>query len=62
MKGFRIGGAGFSPKHSNWIVNDQQATAADIRALIATARQRVRDEFGIELRQEVEETGEFLDG
>ena len=62
MKGFRIGGAGFSLKHSNWIVNDQQATAADIRALIATARQRVRDEFGIELRQEVEETGEFLDG
>jgi UDP-N-acetylenolpyruvoylglucosamine reductase len=32
-----------------------------VRALIRTARQRVRDEFGIELRQEVEETGEFLD-
>jgi UDP-N-acetylmuramate dehydrogenase len=58
MKGYRVGGAGFSPKHSNWIVNDRKATAADVRELIATARQRVRDAFGIELRQEVEEIGE----
>nr|MBA2519632.1 UDP-N-acetylenolpyruvoylglucosamine reductase [Chloroflexia bacterium] len=43
---------------SNWIVNDQHATAADIRELIATARERVRAEFGIELWQEVEKIGE----
>ncbi|MDQ3692507.1 MAG: UDP-N-acetylmuramate dehydrogenase [Chloroflexota bacterium] len=58
MKGYRVGGAAFSSKHSNWIVNDQHATAADIRELIATARERIRAEFGIELRQEVEEIGE----
>jgi UDP-N-acetylmuramate--alanine ligase len=54
LKGFAIGGAGFSPKHANWIVNDGTATAADVRALIATARSRVRDRFGVELRREVE--------
>jgi UDP-N-acetylenolpyruvoylglucosamine reductase len=58
MKGYRIGGAAFSDKHANWIVNDAGATAADIRNLIRTARERVREQFGIELRQEVEELGE----
>ena len=43
-----------SPKHANWIVNDGTATAADVRALIATAQARVRDRFGVELRREVE--------
>jgi UDP-N-acetylmuramate--alanine ligase len=54
LKGFAIGGAAFSPKHANWIVNDGTATAADVRALIATAQERVRDRFGVELRREVE--------
>ncbi|MFN8594128.1 MAG: UDP-N-acetylmuramate--L-alanine ligase [Thermomicrobiales bacterium] len=59
MKGFRIGGAMFSPKHANWIVNTGGATAADIRALIATAQEQVRDRFGVELRREVEYLGEY---
>jgi UDP-N-acetylmuramate dehydrogenase len=54
LKGFAIGGAAFSPKHANWIVNDGTATAADVRALIATAQARVRDRFGVELQREVE--------
>jgi UDP-N-acetylmuramate--alanine ligase len=54
LKGFAVGGAAFSPKHANWIVNDGTATAADVRALIATAQARVRDRFGVELRREVE--------
>jgi UDP-N-acetylmuramate--L-alanine ligase/UDP-N-acetylenolpyruvoylglucosamine reductase len=54
LKGFAIGGAAFSPKHANWIVNDGTATAADVRALIATAQARVRERFGVELRREVE--------
>jgi len=58
MKGLRIGGASFSPKHANWIVNEGNATAADIRVLIDTARERVAQRFGVELRQEVEEIGE----
>lgn len=58
MKEARIGGAAFSPLHANWIVNDGGASAADIRALIALAKSRVHDQFGVELRQEVEELGE----
>ncbi|HEU0114615.1 MAG TPA: UDP-N-acetylmuramate dehydrogenase, partial [Thermomicrobiales bacterium] len=58
MKGFRLGGAAFSPKHANWIVNDGEATAADVRALIQTARDRVQARFGVELRREVEFIGD----
>jgi UDP-N-acetylmuramate--alanine ligase len=58
LKGHCVGGAAFSPKHANWIVNDGTAIAADIRTLIATAKEQVAARFGIELRQEVEEIGE----
>lgn len=58
LKGFAVGGAAFSPKHANWIVNDGSATAADVRELIATAQARVRERFGVELRREVEYLGD----
>lgn len=58
LKGYRIGGAQFSPKHANWIVNTGGATAAEIRDLIAHARATVSERFGIDLRPEVEELGE----
>jgi UDP-N-acetylmuramate--alanine ligase len=58
LKGFAVGGAAFSAKHANWIVNDGSATAADVRELIATARERVRERFGVELHREVEYLGE----
>jgi UDP-N-acetylmuramate dehydrogenase len=58
LKGHRIGGAQFSPKHANWIVNSGGATAADVRELIAHARAVVRERFGLDLRPEVEEIGE----
>ena len=54
LKEFAIGGAAFSPKHANWIVNNGTATAADVRALIAMAQARVLDRFGVELQREVE--------
>jgi UDP-N-acetylmuramate dehydrogenase len=58
MKGFAIGGAMFSPKHANWIVNDGTASAVNVRELIATAQERVREWFGVELRREVEYLGD----
>ncbi len=58
LKGYANGGAQFSPKHANWIVNHGSATAADVRALIATAQERVRQRFGVELQREVEYLGE----
>ena len=59
MKGVREGGAAVSPTHANFIVNDGNATAADIRRLIARCREAVRTRFDIELREELVYLGEW---
>jgi len=59
LKGRRIGGAMISPTHANFIVSDGTATAADVRALIETARGAVRERFGVELLDEVVYLGTF---
>ena len=53
LKGHRIGGAAISPRHANFIENVDGATSADCLALIAEAHRRAREEFGVELEQEV---------
>lgn len=53
LKGFRIGGAEVSPQHANYFVNTGGATAADVRALIAHARDAVAARFGTTLETEV---------
>ena len=60
LKGTRIGGAQISPKHANFIVNLGQARAADVKALIDLAQERVRERFGVELELEIELVGEWL--
>ena len=57
LKGFRIGGAVISPRHANFIENAGGATAADAIALMAEARRRAADQFGVELEREVELLG-----
>ncbi len=57
LKGFTIGGVQFSPKHANFIVNSGNATAADVRELIAHARAVVLEQFGVNLETEVEFLG-----
>ena len=59
LKGLRIGGAHISEKHANFFVNDQGATAEDIRSLIAEAWNVVREQFGVELELEVELVGDW---
>ena len=59
LKGERRGGARISPVHANFIVNEGGATARDVVALIDEARRRVRDAFGIELREEIVRLGDF---
>jgi UDP-N-acetylmuramate dehydrogenase len=59
LKGHRIGGAVISPAHANFILNDAQASAADIVALMELARRTVRERFGVELRDEVVRIGAF---
>ncbi len=49
LKGHRIGGAQISPKHANFIENADGATTADAIALMAEARRRAREQYGVEL-------------
>jgi len=57
LKGHRIGGAQISPKHANFIENAGGARTADAIALMAEARRRAREQYGVELRHEVELLG-----
>lgn len=59
LKGESVGGARVSPTHGNFIVNDGRATARDIRALVERCRIRVREQFGVELREEIVYLGTF---
>ena len=53
LKNASVGGARVSPTHGNFIVNEGQATARDIRELIGRCRARVREQFGVELHEEI---------
>jgi UDP-N-acetylenolpyruvoylglucosamine reductase len=57
LKGHRIGGAQISPRHANFIENAESARSADAIALMAEARRRAWEQFGIELQHEVEFLG-----
>lgn len=59
LKGHRVGGAMVSPVHANFFVNDGTASARDIRTLVEQARAAVRDQFGVDLRDEVVFLGHF---
>ena len=60
LKGLTVGGASVSDKHANFIVNNGEATAADIETLIADVQQRVELEHGVKLIPEVHIIGEQL--
>jgi UDP-N-acetylmuramate dehydrogenase len=57
LKEHRIGGAQISPRHANFIENADGARAADAIALMAEARRRAFEQFGVELVHEVEFLG-----
>jgi UDP-N-acetylmuramate dehydrogenase len=57
LKGHRIGGAQISPRHANFIENADGARSADAIALMAEARRRASEQFGVELEHEVEFLG-----
>lgn len=59
LKGFRVGGATISDKHANFFVNEEEATAEEIRALFAEAWNTVLEQFGVEMDLEVELVGEW---
>jgi UDP-N-acetylmuramate dehydrogenase len=56
-RGLKIGGAGFSDKHANFIVNHGDATTADVLAVMAQGQRRVSERFAVELEPEVQALG-----
>jgi len=52
LKGFKIGDAQISQKHSGFIVNKGNATGRDILALISEAKKQVKEKFGVDLEVE----------
>ncbi|HEY7828589.1 MAG TPA: UDP-N-acetylmuramate dehydrogenase [Candidatus Limnocylindrales bacterium] len=59
LKGLRIGGASVSPKHANFLVNDQKGSATDLRHLADRVRAGVAQESGIVLEEEVVYLGDW---
>ncbi|KQZ72875.1 UDP-N-acetylenolpyruvoylglucosamine reductase [Sphingopyxis sp. Root214] len=56
-RGFAVGGAQVSEKHTNFLINTGDATSADIEALGEEVRRRVKDKSGIELQWEIQRVG-----
>ena len=57
-RGLAVGGARFADKHANFVENTGDATTADVIALMAEGRRRVRERFGVELEPEVQLLGD----
>jgi UDP-N-acetylmuramate dehydrogenase len=57
LKGKQIGGVKVSEKHSNFLINCGTAKAEEVIILASLIKMKVRDEFGIQLQEEVEYVG-----
>ena len=57
LKGMKIGGAMVSDKHANFIINFNNAKADDVVQLISLVKTRVRNEFGVQLEEEIQYIG-----
>lgn len=59
LKGYAVGGAMVSEKHSGFVINTGGATASDIQELMARVTKIVKDQAGVTLEPEVKRIGEF---
>lgn len=59
LKGHRLGAARVSETHANFIVNEGGSSAEEIRRLVDICKARVRERFGVELKEEIVCLGEF---
>ena len=57
-RGLAVGGARLSPKHANFVENTGDATTQDVLAVMAAARRKVHERFGVALEPEVQILGE----
>jgi len=56
-RGHKIGGALMSDKHCNFMINDKQASAADLELLGETIRKKVKESQGVDLEWEIRRIG-----
>ena len=54
LKGHKIGGAVVSEKHANFIIAEEGCKSSDVMKLIEDIRQKIKEQFDIELELEVE--------
>lgn len=59
LRGFQVGGAQVSEKHCGFVINKEDATAADVWELMQQVSAIVKEKFGVELEPEVKRLGEF---
>lgn len=59
LAGARVGGAQVSEKHCGFVVNTNNATAADVRELMSRVQKTVEEKYGVRLEPEVRFLGEF---
>lgn len=59
VKRMRIGGAAFSKKHANFLINRKNATATDVFNLAEKAKEAVKNKFNLDLEEEVEYIGKW---
>jgi UDP-N-acetylmuramate dehydrogenase len=57
LLGQAVGQVEVSTKHGNFLVNKGQARAQDVIGLISLIKRKIRDEFGIEMHEEVQYVG-----
>jgi len=56
-RGLMVGAAQVSPKHTNFLINTGDASAADLEALGEEVRRRVKEKSGIALEWEIKRVG-----
>lgn len=59
LRGFQVGGAAISEKHCGFVINKEEATAADVVELMKQVSEKVYQQFGVLLEPEVKKLGEF---
>ena len=59
LRGYQVGGAQVAEKHCGFVINKNNATAADIVQLMQDVSAKVKEQFGVSLEPEVKMIGEF---
>ena len=61
LRGYQTGGAQVAEKHCGFVINKDNATAADVCRLMKDVQDKVKEQFGVTLEPEVKFLGDFGD-